>query len=89
MNFVCLPRQAYLRCVCAALNFDVGEIWSWRDDENIQKGKKKSYQSVEKELLCFPDVMCISQRVMCISAASLYRSGALRGPEGGQLFNTF
>ncbi|CAN0414147.1 unnamed protein product, partial [Laminaria digitata] len=29
-------RQAYLRCVCAALNFDVGEIWSWRDDEDAQ-----------------------------------------------------
>ncbi|CAM9349933.1 unnamed protein product, partial [Ectocarpus sp. 4 AP-2014] len=27
-------RQAYLRCVCATLNFDVGEIWSWRNEEH-------------------------------------------------------
>lgn len=26
--------QAYLRCVCATLNFDVGEIWSWRNEEH-------------------------------------------------------
>ncbi|CAM9458546.1 unnamed protein product [Scytosiphon promiscuus] len=27
-------RQAYLRCVCATLNFDVGEIWSWRNEDH-------------------------------------------------------
>ncbi|CAM9664700.1 unnamed protein product [Ectocarpus sp. 6 AP-2014] len=27
-------QQAYLRCVCATLNFDVGEIWSWRNEEH-------------------------------------------------------
>ena len=34
--------QAYLRCVCAALNFDVGEIWSWRDDEGAENGERLS-----------------------------------------------
>lgn len=35
--------QAYLRCVCAALNFDVGEIWSWRSDEDAQNGEMMHY----------------------------------------------
>lgn len=26
--------KAYLRCVCATLNFDVGEIWSWRNEDH-------------------------------------------------------
>lgn len=26
--------KAYLRCVCATLNFDVGEIWSFRHEEH-------------------------------------------------------
>lgn len=26
--------KAYLRCVCATLNFDVGEIWSWRSEDH-------------------------------------------------------
>lgn len=89
MNFVCLPRQAYLRCVCAALNFDVGEIWSWRDDENIQKGKKKSYQSVEKNFCVFP-MLCASHSVLCASVRRAYIAQELSAaPREGNYLTRF